>query len=354
MDMTVLLLLAASGALLLPFLLGDDDDDDDDKNEVRGTLESDDPLNGTDGDDNILAFDGDDVINAGAGLDFVNAGLGDDTVNGGDGRDVIEGRAGDDTLNGDDGNDTILGGAGDDTINGGFGSDIVRGGRGDDDIFGGFGARPLGPDGELVNATDRTDTLRGEGGEDEIYLWGGGGLAVGGQNSDDPGTGDEKDVIVLVTGEGRLEDSEGTTDFYALANIDDNEDTFAIITEFDETEHRMILTVDFDLEGASATPQVGFVATESTIEENGETVSGFLIEATLLNPEEFPDAEFEGSSAFFRGEANPTADDIQDFVEANYDIEVVFTDAATNDYFDPEATVAAINGQIPANPADPV
>ncbi|EBA12322.1 calcium-binding protein [Roseobacter sp. CCS2] len=351
MDMTILLLLAASGVLLIP-LLSEDDDDESDKNEVRGTLEDDIPLDGTDGDDLILGFDGNDTINGGAGLDFINAGLGNDTVNGGDGRDVIEGRAGDDILNGDDGNDTILGGAGDDDINGGFGSDIIRGGRGADEIFGGFGARLL--DGELNNATDRTDTLRGEGGEDEIYLWGGGGLAVGGQNSDDPGTGDEKDVLVLVTGEGRLEDSEGTTDFFALANIENDEETFAIITEFDESEHRMILTVDIDLDGAAATPQVGFEATLSTIEEGDETVNGFLITAKLLNPDDFPDAEFEESSAFFRGEANTTSDDLQTFVQDNYDIEVVFTDAADNDYVDPETTINAINSQIPDNPPVPV
>ncbi|MEJ8561454.1 calcium-binding protein [Yoonia sp. GPGPB17] len=352
MDITLLLLLA-SGALLLPLIGGGEDGDDED--EIRGTLGDDEDLRGTEGNDRILGFDGNDIINAGGGLDFVNAGLGNDTVNGGDGRDEIEGRAGDDTLNGDEGGDIIRGGAGNDTINGGYGNDKVEGGEGNDVIFGGPAARAIGPDGELVNAADRTDTLRGQGGEDTIYIWGGDGQAFGGINRDDPGipSVDEKDELILVTGEARLEDGQGTTDFYALANIEDAEETFATIVEFDESEHRMILTVDIDLDGSAVTPQVGFEATESTIDEDGDTVNGFLITAKLLNPEDFPGVEFEESSAFFRGEANPTSDDLQTFVENNYDIEVVYTDAATNDYFTPQDTVAAIKDVIPANPAIP-
>ena len=360
MDLTFLLLLAAGGALLLPLIGGDDGSDDND-DEIRGTLEGD-TLNGTEGNDRILGFDGDDTINGKGGLDFINAGLGNDTVNGGDGRDTIEGRAGNDTLNGDDGGDIIRGGAGDDIIDGGYGNDVVEGGEGNDTIFGGPAARVV--DGELVNATDKTDSLRGQGGEDTIYIWGGEGQAFGGLNRDDPGIPevDEKDELILVTGEARLEDSEGTTDFFALANIDDSDETFAIIQEFDNGnpfdvndtgEHRLILTVDIDLEGAIATPQVGFEATTATIEENGETVNGILISAKLLNPDDFAGAEFEESSAFLRGETNPTADDLQTFIENNYEIEVVYTDAAENDYFRPQDTVAAIKAIIPDNPAVP-
>lgn len=354
--MSLLLLLALTGALLIPLFGGGGDDSSDD--DIRGTL-GDDELNGTDGDDTILGFDGADLINGGAGVDFINGGLGNDTVNGGDGRDVIEGREGNDILNGDDGNDTIEGGAGDDTINGGYGSDIVRGGRGDDIIFGGPGARAIGPDGELVNATDRTDTLRGEGGEDTIYIWGGGGFAAGGIDDSDNQIADEFDTLVLVTDTATLSDDQGSTDFYVLANIEDDVETFAIIQEFDngnpfdiddKGEHRLILTVDIDLGDSVIAPQLGFEATSGSIEQNGETVNGIFISAKLLNPEDFPDADFEESSAFLRGETNPTMDDLQTFIENNYEIEVVYTDADENDYFTPDVTVAGIAAQIGPHP----
>lgn len=333
MDITILLLLGLGLAVAVPFL-SDDGDDDDDVNEIRGTLGDDDPLNGTSGNDNILAFDGDDTINAGAGRDFVNAGLGNDTVFGGDDRDEIEGRAGDDMLFGEGGSDTLLGGAGDDRLDGGLGTDIIRGGRGADVILGGPHAEIV--NGEFVPDNDPGDTLRGEGGEDEIYLWGRDGLAVGGQNSDDPGTGDEKDELVLVTGIGTLEDSEGTTDFFALANIEDAQNTRAFITEFDPNEHRMILTIDID-PGQTATPDIDFTLTQTEI----DGVNGVLVEAVLVNEDDFDDGSYEEASAFFRGAILP------DPVPADlFDIEVVVTDAA--DYFDPEATVEFIKGQIPA------
>ncbi|WP_375254578.1 calcium-binding protein [Yoonia sp.] len=359
MSTSIILLLLLGGVFLIPALGGGDDENgnNDDSNEVSGTFGDDIPLNGTNGDDLIFGYTGNDTINAFAGLDTVIGGEGDDTINGGDNRDVLEGRAGDDTINGDDGNDTILGGAGNDTLNGGYGSDIIRGGRGDDVIFGGFGAREV--DGELVEATDRTDTLRGEGGSDTIYIWGGDGLASGGLDDNQNATADEKDTLVLVTGEATLRDDQGSTDFYVLANIEDDIETFATITEFDNGnpldtsdtgEHRLILTVDIDMEGASNTPVVGFVATEGSIVENGETVEGIFIQAKLLNPDDFPDAEFEESSAFFRGESNPTTDDIQTFIENNYEIEVLWTDAADNDYFDPETTVEALAATVGVHP----
>ena len=350
MDLTLILALVAVGALILP-LIGEDNDDSG-SDELRGSTD-DDIIEGTEGNDTISAFDGNDLINGNAGVDFINAGLGDDTVNGGDNRDTIEGRAGDDILNGDAGNDTIEGGAGDDTIDGGYGSDVIRGGRGDDEIFGGFGARLI--DDELVPATDKTDIIRGEGGEDTLYIWGGGGLAVGGIDDDDNAIPDEKDTLVLVTGEAELRDDQGTTDFYALAILDDDTETRATSTEFDPTEHRMILTVDMDMGPAAPAPQLGFTASISSIQEGDDTVNGILIEAELLNPGDFPGVEFEAASAFFRGTgAAPLNDDaaLQTFIEDNFEIEVVATDANENDYFDPASTVAAVVAVIPPN--DPV
>ena len=339
MDLTMLLLLGLGLAAVVPLIGGGDDDDDEEEPvEIRGTPGDDDPLNGNSRDNIILGFDGDDTINAGAGEDQVNAGLGNDTVYGGDDRDVIEGRAGDDMLFGEGGSDTIEGGAGDDRIDGGDGTDILRGGRGDDVILGGPHAEMVGS--ELVQDNDPGDTLRGEGGEDTLYLWGNGGLAVGGQDSDDPGTGDEKDELVLVTGNGTLEDSEGTTDFYALANLEDDQSTRAEITEFDRDDHRMILTIDID-PGQTEVPDVDFTLTQMRI----DGVNGVLVKAELVNADDFDDGSYETSSAFFRGAILPPDPVPDDF----FDIEVVATNADDNDYFDPEATVEFIKTQIPAS-----
>lgn len=339
MDLTILLLLAGAGALILPLILGDEDEDGDEsaENEIRGTPEAD-TLDGTDGDDIILGFDGNDTINTGAGTNFVNAGLGDDQVFGGPNRDEIELRGGNDFANAGSGNDLVLGGEGNDDIDAGYGSDIVRGGRGDDTIYGGFGARLI--DDELVNATNREDVLRGEGGFDTIYMWGGGGLAAGGIDDDQNIFIDEKDVLVLVTGEGELRDDEGTTDFFALAQLANSETTFATITEFDLDEHRMILTIDMDLTGETDVPDIDFQLTQTEID--GE--NGVLVEAILNNAGDFEDGTYEASSAFFRGL------DLGSIDPADLDIEVVVTDATTNDYFDPVSTVNTINGMIPDNP----
>lgn len=354
MDITILLALLGLGALIVP-LIGDDDDDDE---TITGTLEGDN-ITGTAGDDTIETFAGNDTIDGGAGRDFINAGLDDDTVNGGDGRDEIYGRAGNDTLNGDDGGDIIRGGAGNDTINGGYGNDVVEGGEGNDTIFGGPAARAIGPDGELINATDRTDSLRGQGGEDTIYIWGGDGQAFGGTNTNDDGVPnvDQKDELILVTGEALLSDGEGTTDFFVLANIEDDEETFATIEEFDELEHRLILTVDID-PSQTATPEVGLRITDADL--NGE--NGLFVEAVLLNAGDFATGSFETSGAFFRGENLPAGLSEGTTTVPNgatavplpadtFDVHIVVTDADENDYFAPEDTVAAIKSVIPANPA---
>ena len=335
MDLTVLLLVGLGLALLVP-LLSDDDDDGSDVNEIEGTRQ-DDEINGTSGADEIFALDGNDTINSGDGEDFINAGLGNDTVNGGADRDEIEGRDGDDILFGFGGSDTIEGGAGDDRIDGGEGTDFLRGGRGADVILGGPNGELV--DGEIVKNNDPGGVARGEGGEDQVFIWGNSGLAAGGLNSDDPGTGDEKDEVILVTGVGTLEDNEGTTDFYALATLDDAQQTTATITEFDEDEHRMILTIDIASD-QTAMPDVDFTLTQTEI----DGVNGVLVEAQLVNEDDFDDGSYETASAFFRGEILP------DPLPADYfNIEVVVTDADDNDYFDPEATVDFIKGQIPAN-----
>ena len=78
---------------------------------VVGTANAD-TLEGTNGNDGVLAFEGDDVISTLEGDDRVCAGAGKDTVNGGDGADQIAGEDDNDKLFGDAGIDHLDGGAG--------------------------------------------------------------------------------------------------------------------------------------------------------------------------------------------------------------------------------------------------
>jgi Ca2+-binding RTX toxin-like protein len=95
---------------------------------MEGTSSSE-TINGTTGDDYILAYGGDNVVNADDGNDFVHSYDGDDTIHGGDGDDVILSWGGDDVLYGDDGNDYIKDSAGatDKTLYGGDGDDYMIG-----------------------------------------------------------------------------------------------------------------------------------------------------------------------------------------------------------------------------------
>jgi hypothetical protein len=88
---------------------------------------------GTDGRDVINGTPGDDVIVAGAGSDLVRGKGGNDIICGGAGRDRLIGGAGDDVLVGEGGRDRLLGNRGDDELIGGGGNDrMLDGGPGDD------------------------------------------------------------------------------------------------------------------------------------------------------------------------------------------------------------------------------
>lgn len=316
-----LLLLFVVGAALVVPAIGDDDDGGSDRSSderIKGSPE-DDVIDGTSGNDEIVSWKGDDTINAGAGEDEIKAGEGNDTVFGGDDRDVIKGGPGDDMLFGEEGSDTIEGGAGDDTMDGGYGFDIMRGGNGNDIMFGGPAARAVG--GDLIPETGAKDIVRGEDGEDEIYIWGALGKAVG---------GDDDDTLVLVTGNGTLEDEQGETDFIILANAADDAPTNGIITEFNPAQDTLTLTVDGVLNGAPA-PDVEFTLTETTITEGSNTVNGVMVRAQIEAGEAVP-AESEGSQVFLRGAT------IAQLSGATINVE--FTDDAS--YFNPEETVAGL------------
>ena len=309
------LVLATMGIFVL---IGQDDEEpegDGSDDEIRGTF-GDDLLTGTEGDDVIFGWLGDDTIDGLDGDDEIRPGEGDDTVYAGLGRDVIFGSPGEDELYGEVGNDTISGGADNDYINGGYGSDELHGGAGNDTIFGGFDARDV--NGEIVPALQSQDLIRGDDGDDTIYIWGGDGVARGNDGEDD---------LILVTGAATLEAGAGVGDhFYVLANVTDDQMTEATIEDFDPSRDTLTLTMDYVPDGGTP-PDVDVTMTETSI--NG--VNGVLVEAVYVGPGDIP-AESEGAVAFLQG---LTVDALS---AANIDVQV--TDQA--DLFDPVSTMAAL------------
>lgn len=137
-------------------------------------------IQGTDGDDTIVAGGGDDTVWGGDGDDRIEAGYGVDKINGGDGDDIITNSGTDigevDMLKGDDGNDVIHGGSGMALIFGGDGKDFlitgpdgseIRAGEGDDFLLGGDGQDILfGNEGnDWVEGNSRFEYIAGDNGE---------------------------------------------------------------------------------------------------------------------------------------------------------------------------------------------
>jgi CSLREA domain-containing protein len=75
--------------------------------------------------------------------------------------DVINGQGGDDRINGKSGNDLLRGGAGNDTLTGGSGNDILIGGAGSDTLTGGAGN-------DILVGGAGSDTLTGGAGNDQF------------------------------------------------------------------------------------------------------------------------------------------------------------------------------------------
>lgn len=74
-----------------------------------------------------------------SGFERIEGSTGDDIMLAGFARPVLDGRGGEDTLGGGSRSDTLLGGAGDDSVNGNGGNDLIAGGQGTDTLLGGTG-----------------------------------------------------------------------------------------------------------------------------------------------------------------------------------------------------------------------
>lgn len=134
---------------------------------IYGTAGSD-RLQGTVGNDLIIALEGNDTIDGGVGNDCIVAGPGNDTIQGGVGNDIIDAGFGNDTVHAGVGNDLVIGGSGDDQIYGDVGNDVLYGNDGDDRMWGGVGDDILrgGPGNDTLIGDVGNDTLLGEDGYD--------------------------------------------------------------------------------------------------------------------------------------------------------------------------------------------
>ena len=144
------------------------------------TVFANDPIFGTDGNDNlrgtngndlIYGFEGDDRIASSNGNDCVIGGPGNDKINNSNGNDFLYGEEGNDMLNGSNGIDQLFGGSGNDTLKGSNGNDQLSGGIGDDILEGSNGIDFLyGDEGDdSLDGSNGNDKLIGGAGIDKLY-----------------------------------------------------------------------------------------------------------------------------------------------------------------------------------------
>ena len=339
MSISLVLLAALGLALLLP-LFGDEDDDG--KNEISGT-NNDDTVQGTEGNDLIRTFLGDDTIYGNGGNDEIRAGEDDDYVEGGDGLDFVRAGAGNDEVYGNNQDDRLFGDQGNDLIDGGAGSDVIRGGRGDDLIFGG-----------AANLPGQTDTLSGEDDDDTIFGWGDGTVMNGGQN-DAENSGTNDDTLVMVTGEGEMTNRTGDNTNIALANVSDDQDTFALVTDFDRTADTLILTADTT---ADVTETPDYTVNYEFQDATSERGAGMLVTVVWNNPPAgTAEGDIETASAFLEGVTQniPALSGLADSGEITDDsiIDVDFYVTENASLTDPVATLGQMGISTPAIDAWP-
>ena len=135
------------------------------------------------GNDHLFGNEFDNILTGNAGRDEIEGGDGDDYLYGNGGRDDLSGGAGDDHLMGGTGGDTLNGGAGDDYLYLLSEGGVLRGGDGDDFIFGSSeGDRISSGRGNDIIAADPNSNFFG--GSDEIFVYGGDNLIMGGRGRD--------------------------------------------------------------------------------------------------------------------------------------------------------------------------
>lgn len=287
MSIALVLLVLLGGALLIPSLGGDEEDDG--KNEMLGGP-NDDEIEGTPENDLIRTFLGNDTVFGGDGNDEILSGEGDDYVEGGDGLDFIRAGDGKDAVFGGNQDDRIFGDRGDDYLDGGRGEDVIRGGWGNDLIFGGSD-----------NLEGQGDVLSGEDNSDTIFGWGDGTSMSGGLTDDDNPNVDNDDTLVMVTGQGTMENP-GTGDIntnIALANISDEQLTYIEVGGFDVENDLLVLTVDHVSGGNPGAAD--FTINYEFLPANDDRGAGMLVTVTWDSPGDLTEDQYETASAFLEG-----------------------------------------------------
>ncbi|MGR3378675.1 calcium-binding protein [Salipiger abyssi] len=154
--------------------------------------------------ENVHGSDYGDVLRGTSGENELRGFAGNDNISGFGGHDTLLGDTGNDTLSGGAGEDELWGGAGNDTLDGGAGRDLARY---RDDTSGvtvdlaagqaldGFGGSDALTGIEGAHGSDYGDTLRGDGGDNELFGFGGGDLLQGGTGNDTLTGGDGSDTL---------------------------------------------------------------------------------------------------------------------------------------------------------------
>jgi Ca2+-binding RTX toxin-like protein len=173
-------------------------------------------LEGLGGDDELHGNGGEDALNGGPGEDKLFGGADADTINGGKGHDILQGEGGNDVLivDGDD-RMGIRDGSTKGHVDGGWGTDWVhiqdgadlngwlqlesRGAHGPwgHDVTAVENARGNDLANKMVDATDRDNTLVGEGGDDELHGKGGSDALNGGPGDDVMHGGSGNDTLIV-------------------------------------------------------------------------------------------------------------------------------------------------------------
>ena len=120
------------------------------------------PINGNDGDNQLIGTPNGDIINGLGGNDTIFGNDGADLIYGNIGNDLIYGNVGADTMFGGQNSDVLFGGQSDDLIYGNLGNDLIYGNLGNDSIVGGQG------DDKLFGGQGN-DTLAGNLGNDTLF-----------------------------------------------------------------------------------------------------------------------------------------------------------------------------------------
>ena len=215
-----------------------------------------DTVHGGKDNDTVFSSAGNDWINGNKGDDFLDGSEGTDTLYGGQNGDTLQGQSGNDWLSGNLGSDFLDGGEGTDTLFGGQDGDTLQGGSDNDEVFGNIGADLIegneandllhgGQNNDTVSGNQGNDTLYGDMGNDIVDGNEGNDLIFGGEGDDtlDGGEGDDEltggngnDLLLGAEGNDTLTGEAGNDRFVLSSGVGSD-----LITDFTDGEDIIVL-----------------------------------------------------------------------------------------------------------------